>query len=191
MKRDYPTDQPPFPIKPRFNWRHQYDTARDQQEGDTAILKCEDESLTVQSFAQDADLNVLAKRFGINAIPTAPLDAATFRDTTQDPDLRQILDYRIEAQNQFRGLPAKLRRRFHDNPAELWQFLQDPDNAEEAIRLGLLTAAPATSGTPTASPSTAPATNATSHTDTAPKGTPKGAPQKTENPPNPPRGADT
>lgn len=145
-------------MKPRFNWRHQYDEERDKKEGELAALRCEDESLTVQSFAKDADLNEIARRYGINAIPTGPLDPAHFRDTTQDPDLRQILDIQRSAKNHFAALPAKLRKRFHNSPEELWAFVNDPENAEEAVRLGLLkkkepeSPASATNPTPTATP---------------------------------------
>jgi len=166
-------------MKPRFNWRHQYDVERDTKEGDNAALHCEDDSLTVQSFAQDADLNVIAKRFGINAIPTAPLDPALFRDTTNDPDLRQILDAQRNAKEQFLGLPAKLRARCHNNPKELWDFLGDPDNHEEALRLGLLKRLDAAPAAP--SPSDATTTQA-AHADASPEepqAAPPAPPKKT------------
>lgn len=126
-------------LNPRFNWRHQYDQTRDEIEGDLAGTVNNEPSRTVQSFAPDADLNVIAKRFGINGIPTTPIDPANFRDTTQDPDLRQVLEHQREAKDSFRALPEKLRKRFHNDPLEMWTFVNDPDNAEEAVRLGLLT----------------------------------------------------
>jgi len=168
--------------RPRFDWRHQYDLDADEREGNAAALNCEDESLTQQSFTQDADLNVIARRFGLNEIPLGTLDASHFRDTTADPDLRDVLEYQRQARDNFMSLPAKLRKRFHNSPNELWQFVNDPENAEEALRLGLLTrmdtAAPAQPGTPTGSASTAPATGAT-------------GPTSTEQPPKPPQGDKT
>lgn len=121
-----------------FKWRHQYDREADEREGDLAALKCEDESLTQQSFTEDADLNVIARRFGINAIPLGPVDPSHYRDTTNDPDLREVLEYQRQAKNAFMQLPAKLRMRFHNSPAELWHFVNDPENGDEAVRLGLL-----------------------------------------------------
>ena len=35
-------------------------------------------------------------------------------------------------------LPAKIRQRFNNNPAELIAFLQNSDNIEEAVELGLM-----------------------------------------------------
>lgn len=167
--------------KPKFIWRHQYDQIRDKEEGDRAALRCEEESLTVQSFTEDADLNVLAKRFGITDIPIGPIDPRLFRDTTNDPDLREVLERTRAAKEYFMALPAKMRTRFHNNMGELWNFVTDPENAEEAVRLGLLTqpniADAANSSTTSGS---APSAHATTK---APSPT-----ASTENPPNPPRG---
>lgn len=137
-------------MKTLFDWRHQYDTTRDKKEGDLAGLECLDESLTQQHFTKDADINVIAERFGLTGIPAFPLDPAAFRDTTADPDLRQILDQNIEARNYFNALPHKLRQRFHYSMGELWDFINDPENADEAVRLGLLTPAPSNAGSATA-----------------------------------------
>lgn len=126
--------------KPLFKWRHAYDTERDEAEGLAAAIKCEDESLTQQHFTQDADLNVIAARFGLDgrAIPVGTPDPASFRDVSNAPDLRQILDLRNQAVDAFRTLPSKIRNRFHNDPRELWTFVNDPENSEEAVRLGLL-----------------------------------------------------
>lgn len=42
------------------------------------------------------------------------------------------------AEEQFMSLPSDLRRRFHNDPAEVIEFVNDPDNLEEARELGLL-----------------------------------------------------
>lgn len=133
-------------MKPRFTWRHQYDDDRDKKEGEAAGLTCADDHLTVQSFMEDADLNVLAKRFGLNSIPLGPIDPTMFRDTTQDPELRDVLEHQRIAKEYFMALPAKMRTRFHNNMAELWDFVTNPENAEEAVRLGLLASTPSSAG---------------------------------------------
>lgn len=43
-----------------------------------------------------------------------------------------------EVQGQFSALPAKIRKRFSHNPANLLRFIQDKNNLEEAIELGLV-----------------------------------------------------
>lgn len=166
-------------MKNRFKWRHQYDVDRDDEEGAACATVNDQPSLTQQQFTEDADINTIAHRFGLNQIPVAPVDPAAFRDTTGDPDLAQILSAQNEARENFMALPAKLRRRFHDSPRELWDFVMDPENAEEAVRLGILRkpAEPALTGTQSDSAATAPATNATDPTTQggAPKSPPESA----------------
>ena len=38
----------------------------------------------------------------------------------------------------FDNLPSDVRNRFNNNPAQLLDFVADPENKEEAIELGLL-----------------------------------------------------
>ena len=124
----------------RFNWRHQYDPVRDEAEGAASGIRCEDPSKTQQSFTEDCDINVLARRFGLDKAPVLPvaMDPSYFGDLSNVPDLRTVLDLGIAAKAKFMELPAKLRARFRNNPAELWEFVQDPENGPEAVRLGLL-----------------------------------------------------
>lgn len=167
--------------KPRFNWRHQYDQNRDEEEGQLAGLECKDPSLTVQSFAKDADLNVIAKRFGItDPAQLGSPDPAHFRDTTNDPELRDILELKRQVHDSYLSLSPKLRKRFR-SPAEILEFLEDPDNAQEAVRLGLLTTAPAADAGPSATDKSPGGTAS----DT-PKEPQKGSPEKTEGAPKAP-----
>ncbi|WNK13935.1 MAG: internal scaffolding protein [Microvirus sp.] len=132
-------------VKRRFNWRHQYDVERDELEGNACLLYNEEPSLTQQQFAEDTDINVLARRFGLdktNVMPPAPIDPRAYGDMTDAPDLREALDMVNTAKNRFMALPPKLRARFHNEPSELWEFVTDPENADESVRLGLLARAP-------------------------------------------------
>lgn len=126
--------------KSTFQWRHAYDPVADAREGAAAATSCEDESLTQQQFAEDADINVLVKRFGLEKVtlPVEAIDPRYYGDFTDVPDLRTALDRVNEATNRFMDLPAQLRSKFDNNPAKLWHFVNDPDNGPEAVRLGLL-----------------------------------------------------
>ena len=128
------------PDTPRFAWRRAYDTERDKLEAAACEIHCDDPSLTQQHFTEDADLNVIAKRFGLDnaPMPPAPADPRYYGDFSMAPDLRTIMDRVNDARNHFMALPAKLRARFNNDPDTLWSFVNDPDNTEEAVRLGLL-----------------------------------------------------
>ncbi len=43
----------------------------------------------------------------------------------------------IEAQENFMRLPANIRKRFDNDPAQLIEFINDPNNLDEAINIGL------------------------------------------------------
>jgi phage internal scaffolding protein len=49
----------------------------------------------------------------------------------------------MDAQYQFDQLPALIRDRFHNDPQEMLAFLNDPNNYDEAIKLGLVNPPPA------------------------------------------------
>ncbi|WNK14192.1 MAG: internal scaffolding protein [Microvirus sp.] len=103
-------------------------------------LECLEDVLTQQQFVEEADINTLVRRFGLDKqpMPTAPFDPSHYGDFSDVPDLRTALDLVNDAKNRFMELPPKLRSRFHNSPAELWSFVQDEENADEAVRLGLL-----------------------------------------------------
>lgn len=175
MKKDYPTG----PIV----WRSANDGPKeDERHGLEAGLRCEDPSLTVQSFTEDADINVLARRFGITEIPFAPIGEEII-DTTQFPELRDILEARRAAANGFANLPVKIRKRFRNSPEELWNFLQDPDNADEAVRLGLLTRPNADASATTANSSSSAKDDSTASTSVGAQT--DGPPKETQKTPAP------
>lgn len=109
--------------------------------GELSALICEDESLTDQQFVQDADLNVIVKRMGLqNAdLPAPAVDPRFYGDFSEAPttlaDAIAIVD---AARDRFLDLPAELRNRFQNDPVNLWSFVNDPRNLREAVKLGLL-----------------------------------------------------
>lgn len=126
-----------------MTWRIQYDYDADADVRAATDILCEDESLTMQD-APDADLNALVARMGINdgsLLPGMQLGVADPRfygDFTDMPDLRSALDRLHDAEYKFADLPATIRNRFRNDPYELHAWVSDPQNLEEAVKLGLL-----------------------------------------------------
>lgn len=149
----------PVPVT-RFTWRHQYDEAADAVERANTDIGDLGPSLTQQHFSKDADINEIVHRFGIGdgSIPPAPNDPRFYADFTNVVDLRSALDRTIEAVTAFGLLPARLRNRFSNDPAELYEFVTDPANEAEAIQLGLIKRqATAPAGSPALDPGAVPA----------------------------------
>lgn len=126
--------------------RPYYRTGEDENENEVIGQACatvnEGPRLTQQHFAQDADINVLVRRFGVEKVSSAVIDPAAFGDFSNAPDLRQALEIMRDAEEKFMHLPPKVRSRFQNSAAALWDFLQDPENGEEALALGLLVKRP-------------------------------------------------
>ena len=49
-------------------------------------------------------------------------------------------------------LPAQMRSRFNNDPAELLKFIKDPANLDEAVKLGILVKKEAPKGDPVPPP---------------------------------------
>ena len=94
--------------------------------------------MTVQSQTADADINTIVKRMGLLGTMPDPLDISFYQDASNLPDLRAVLEYGRDAEAAFLALPPDVRKRFHHSPAELWEFVLDENNREEAIRIGLI-----------------------------------------------------
>lgn len=123
-----------------MTYRRRHDRVADARARANACVRDFDPSKTQQSMSVDCDLNVLVKRFGIDKdpIPPAVFDPSFYGDLPEGLDLRTALDRVRDAEARFMRLPADLRAYFHNDPARLWQFVNDPANADEAVRLGLL-----------------------------------------------------
>lgn len=105
---------------------------------DASGLKCEDESLTKQSFAEDADINVIVRRFGLTGQLPQGIVAPTYADFEGVYDFQSAMNVLREAEEAFAAMPAGIRSRFGNDPAQFVSFCDDPANREEAKKLGLV-----------------------------------------------------
>ena len=93
-------------------------------------------SLTVQAMAEDADLNVLMKRFGITGKMPENVHIPQYGDFEHVMDFRTAHDAIIEARESFMTIPADIRSRFSNDPQMFLEFCSDPANLPEMRRLG-------------------------------------------------------
>ena len=105
---------------------------------DVTGLRCADETLTHQEFAEESDINTIIDRFGIGENPIEPMQWKTNVDLMNAPDnYMGVMNQLVEARDQFMSLPAKVRSQFDNDPALFMDFVSDPSNIEEMVRLGL------------------------------------------------------
>lgn len=107
-------------------------------------------SMTKQSFKDECDVNtILAQYQNTGVITHLNSRQLEYLDNTTHDNYHSSINLVLEAQNAFDQLPAKVRKRFENEPAKLLEFMADPANYKEAVELGLATPPPeAPSGDP-------------------------------------------
>lgn len=106
---------------------------------DESGLYCPEPTRTQQQFKEETDINTIVERFGITGeLPSnlAVPQSGDFVDAVTD--YQSAMNLVILAQRSFQELPAKVRARFGNDPAQLVEFVSDEANRDEARALGLL-----------------------------------------------------
>lgn len=106
-------------------------------------LECKDVSLTVQADAEDADINTIVRRFGLTGELPQGVAIPMSGDFSHASDYHTSMNAVLAAKEAFMQFPADVRRRFNDDPGNLIAFAEDPANYDEAVKLGLAVARPA------------------------------------------------
>jgi len=114
---------------------YNYDLA---EVSDATGLSCGEPSRTIQDGKDDADINVIMERYARTGQFKPPASLPQYGDFTAVQDFQSALNLVMAAEKGFLELPARLRARFHNDPAALLDFLAVDSNRQEAIDLGIL-----------------------------------------------------
>jgi len=101
-------------------------------------LRCEDATRTQQHFKDETDINNILRQFNITGLLPKKALTPQYGDFSGIYDYHSALNAVIAAEDDFMTLPATLRARFDNDPQELIEFLNNPENKDEALKLGLL-----------------------------------------------------
>lgn len=104
---------------------------------DQSGLKCLDPSLTQQQFKEEADINTIVDRFMKSGVMPTPTNMPQYMDYEGVFDFQSAMNAVRAADDNFMRMDAKIRARFNNSPQEFLEFFANPENTEEAIRLGL------------------------------------------------------
>lgn len=100
--------------------------------------KNDEPSKTDQSFKDEVNVNNIISKFNkTGQISHLAKKQGIYADLSEIQDLLTSRIQVQKAQEAFDSLPAEIRRRFGNSPVELVNFLQDPANDQEAVKLGL------------------------------------------------------
>jgi len=96
-------------------------------------------SMTSQQFKEQCDVNNIMKKYRLTGeLSHLKKTQGQYMDLTSLPDYQTALQTVIDANSAFESLPAHVRKSFQNDPKQLLQFVADPNNKEEAIKLGLI-----------------------------------------------------
>ena len=104
---------------------------------DKTGLKCSDPSLTQQQFKEEADINTIVDRFMKTGVMPDAVSMPQYVDYEGVFDFQSAMNVVRQADENFMRMDAKVRARFNNSPQQFLEFFANPDNAEEAVRLGL------------------------------------------------------
>jgi phage internal scaffolding protein len=125
----------PVFIRTQFNYDH---NAASNASG----LVCEEPTRAQQHHREECDINVILERFGKTGQMPVNAISGTYGDFSGVHDYHTAINAIIAAESEFGALPATIRNRFANDPANLVQFLDNPDNRSEAEKLGLVAISP-------------------------------------------------
>lgn len=101
-------------------------------------LTCEASGLTQQHFKDECDINNILRKFNVTGLlPENPL-SPRYGDFSGIGDYHSALNAVRASHAEFEALPAGIRARFGNDPANLIEFMNSEENRAEAIKLGLI-----------------------------------------------------
>lgn len=95
--------------------------------------------VTQKHYRSQCDINSIvdkARRTGL--VTHVNSKKAFYGDVSGVPDYQTALSLVQNANDKFMALPARVRDRFMNNPANLLDFLSKNENRDEAVKLGLI-----------------------------------------------------
>jgi len=102
------------------------------------------ESLTSQAHKDECDINrIMLKWAKTGTIEHRNTFQGEYGDFTGSPgDYHEAMTQVVEANEMFESLPSQIRRRFGNDPGAFLDFVQDENNHDQLIDMGLATKRP-------------------------------------------------
>lgn len=111
---------------------------------DAHSIACSDPSLTIQADAAQADINNIVRQFGITHELPYGEAVPVYDDYSEAPtDYHAAMNYIRDTDELFMKFPASVRTKFDNDTSSFLSFVDNPDNYNEAISMGLIPTPPA------------------------------------------------
>ena len=94
-------------------------------------------SMTQKHQANDTDINVIVKKFGVTGMLPQRLNALNIGAFDEIFDYQTAMNAIVAADRAFLSIDPDIRARFHNDPQRFHDFVLDPKNEDELRKLGL------------------------------------------------------
>lgn len=131
-----------------------YDT--DEVSYFSAVEFLPDSSLTHQSFKEECDINTIMRRFAVTGELPDNVRVPQYQEYEGVFDFQTAMNLVRTSQEAFEAMPATVRDRFNNDPARFMDFVNDADNYDEALKMGIVNPRPKPEETPASAPESAP-----------------------------------
>ena len=91
-----------------------------------------------QNHRDEVNINSIMDRFKVTGQLPVSNRPALYGDFSTVDSFQTCQEALTKAEQDFMALPAKIRKRFDNDPAQLIDFVKDEANTEEAIELGII-----------------------------------------------------
>lgn len=96
------------------------------------------ETMTEQAHAKDTDINYILKNYTRTGMIKHAKDHAGYYDDIDGQTYHEMLNTVMEARNTFMEMPSAIRNKFNNDPGQFMDFVQNPDNIDEMVEMGIL-----------------------------------------------------
>ena len=97
-------------------------------------------SRTKQSFKDETDINFIMRKFEkTGMLEHRNEHQGNYGDYTNFEDYQTSMNSILAAQEAFASVPSRIRKEFDNDPATFLRFVQNPENVDKMIEMGLAT----------------------------------------------------
>lgn len=96
-----------------------------------------DKGLTEQHHKDSCDMRLILKKYEKTGIcEHNAKHAGQYMDYPNAPTFQEAMNVIATATSTFESVPAEIRQKFHNDPAEFLEFIQNSENREEMQKMG-------------------------------------------------------
>jgi len=101
------------------------------------LVNCETIGKTKPEFKESCDINHILNKYQKTGQLPIMQKTPLYEDFSSVPDYQGSLNIIIKAEEQFNNLPSDIRKKFENDPSKFLEFVDNKDNSEAMIKMGL------------------------------------------------------